>query len=215
MDKFSFTDQYQKYYRTLEPVLAKPKTKKYSTVIFFFLVVSLFGWYAIRPTIQTILYLRKEVADKIVVNQKMDDKINALITAQSLYESVSPRLTLLTDAIPENPHAVEIMKQLQQLSPPTQASLSGAQISTVPIVQTRKENESAKKTSVTYSDFPISVTLSGPYTSLSHYLSQLIAMRRIVKIQSISYAPARESASASATPFVQLVLQLNTYYELP
>lgn len=215
MDRFSLSNQYRKYYRSLEPLLAKPKTRVYSTIIFFFLVVSLFGWYAIRPTIQTILYLRREIVDKTSVNQKMDGKITALITAQSLLESVQTRLALLTDAAPVDPNAVDITRQLQKLTALTSASLSAIQVSTVPIVQTATGSSTIKKNSVTYASFPITMSISGPYAYLSAFLSELLTMRRIITIQSISFSPNTESGVTFNTPTLQLVLQLTAYHESP
>lgn len=215
MDRFSLSNQYRKYYKSLEPLLSKPKTRVYSTVIFFFLVVSLFGWYAIRPTIQTILYLRREIVDKTSVNQKMDEKINALITAQNLLESVETRLALLTDAAPFDPNAVDVTRQLQQLTTFTSASLSAIQVSTVPIVQTATGASTIKKGSVTYASFPITISVSGPYAHLAAFLSELLTMRRIITIQSISFSPDTESGIAFTTPTLQLVLQLLAYNESP
>ena len=78
--------RYRKYYHSLEPVLAKPRSKAYTTIVFSFLAVSLFGWYAIMPTIQTILFLQREIKDKTQLSTQMEDKIAALIEAQSYYQ---------------------------------------------------------------------------------------------------------------------------------
>src|SRR3989339_1155323 len=134
MDKFSLPQEYRKYYRSLEPMLKKPKTKQYSTVIFFFLTVALFGWFAIKPTIQTILYLQREIVDKKAVNTQMDDKINALIEAQAILENIQPQLEVISYTIPTNPQAVDIARQLKNLAEVSQASLSAIQIASVPIL---------------------------------------------------------------------------------
>ena len=68
-------DRYKRYYLSMEPVLTKPVNQAYTAIIFSFLAVSLFGWYAIRPTVQTIVTLKREIADKTVLNKQMEDKI--------------------------------------------------------------------------------------------------------------------------------------------
>jgi len=210
--KFEIPDQYRKYYRSLEPILAKPKTKIYSTVIFFFLVVSLFGWYAIRPTIQTILYLQREIKDKTAVNKKMDDKIQALIQSQSIMESIQQKLPLIEDAIPKNPDAIDVVRQLRDLTVSTGASVSAIQIGTIPAVQTASSSASPLTKQV---EFPVTMSVEGNYQTISLFLNSLINIRRIILIDSISFTPNKKQGSVSASPNIQLVLRMNTFYESP
>lgn len=212
MDKFSLPQDYRKYYRSLEPMLAKPKTKRYSTVIFFFLTIALFGWYAIRPTIQTILYLQREIVDKKVVNTQMDDKINALIEAQAILENIQPQIAVIASTIPKNPQAVDIARQLKNLAQTTQASLSGIQIASVPILIT---TSSAALSSyvVKHVAIPITLSIDGPYTGLASFMSGLLAMQRIVTIDSISFTPSRSGIPQSGVNEIRLQLKVTAYYQ--
>jgi len=212
MDKFSLPQEYRKYYRSLEPMLAKPKTKRYSTVIFFFLTIALFGWYAIRPTIQTILYLQKEIVDKKAVNIHMDEKINALIEAQAILENIQPRREVITKAVPKNPLAVDIARQLQNLANTTQASLSAIQIGSVPILTA---TTSAALTSyvVKHVPIPINISVDGPYFVLASFMNGLLAMQRIVTIDSIFFSPNKSGVPQPGITAIQLQLKLNAFYQ--
>jgi Tfp pilus assembly protein PilO len=213
-NKFNLPEQYRKYYHSLEPILAKPKTKMYGTVIFFFLVVSLFGWYAIKPTVQTILYLRREVVDKREVNKKMDEKIQALIESQVLLESVRQKIGLIEDAVPTTVDAIDVVRQIRDLAIVSGASVSAIQVSSVPAVQTATGSAS-KSTSVQQIDIPITVSVEGEYVSLSSFLQGLISMRRTVVIDSITFTPNRKQTIALTAPSISLVLKLNAYYQTP
>ena len=211
-NKFNLPEQYRKYYHSLEPLLAKPKTQMYSTVIFIFLVVALFGWYAVKPTIQTILYLRREIIDKKSVNKKMDEKIEALIKAQGLIDSIGTRVTFIDDAMPINPDAIDVVRQLRDIATEAGASISAIQVSSVPVLPSATASAS-KSYTIKQIDVSVTMSIEGTYDKLSAFLKSLMIMRRIVTIESISFAPNKAQVSAvSISPPIQLVLKMNTYY---
>lgn len=212
MEKFSLPQEYRKYYRSLEPILAKPKTKRYSTVIFFLLTIALFGWYAIRPTIQTILYLQREIVDKKTVNIKMDDKINALIESQALLENIQPQLNVIANTVPANPQAVDIARQLNNLSKTSQASLSAIQISSVPILLTASGSALSSPV-VKHIAFPVTVLIDGSYPVLASFMSGILAMQRIVTIDTISFTPSKSGLPQSLVNTIRLQLKLTAYYQ--
>lgn len=227
----SEVDRYKKYYQSLEPLLLSPKKRQYTTVIFSFLAVSLFGWYAIRPTIQTILYLRREIKDKTKVNQQMEEKIAALIEAQATYQTVEIDLPLLTHALPNNPNIILLVSSLRTLAGESQASLSGVQVADIPILATETpvstesaevsdELEQPPKPTVVAGknktiEIPISVTLSGTYPTVKSFLEGLLNFRRIVSIESVSFASGTNETKKSApnTGSMQITLKLKTFYE--
>lgn len=192
------------------PVFAKPKTKAYSTVIFFFLVIALFGWYAIKPTIQTILFLQREIVDKTDLNKKMDEKINALIIAQNTMDAVQNKLSLLEVAIPSNPDAVDVAKQIQNLTTANQASISAAQISTVPILIDKSLN---KKPGETYMEFPVNVTFTGEYANLKTVLTTVTGLQRALSISSLTMNATKDSVSTkSASTAIQAIIKVTAFY---
>lgn len=168
--------------------------KTYSTAIFSFLAVSLFGLYAVLPTMRTILYLKREIRDKTSVNKQMEDKIASLIESQAVFEASGGRLSLLFDAIPQGPNPVELSRTLIQLAQNSSASMSSVAVSSVPFV-------AQKKTS-----FPVTVVMGGSYPALKELLDSMLSLRRIVSIDAIRFSP-----NTGGVP-LQLVLQLEAYY---
>jgi len=211
--QFNLPNQYKKYYQQLEPMLAKPKTRTYSTVIFFFLVVALFGWYAIRPTIQTILYLRREIIDKKEINEKMDTKINALIQAQALLENVQTKLPLAADAIPQNPEAIDVVRVIRDLASQAGASISAIQVSAVPVIVESSASASSKAFAVKNVEFSITASIEGTYQTLSSFFTNLISMRRVFVIDSLTFSTNKSSQTVVASPLIQLNMKVLTYYQ--
>lgn len=200
----------RRYYRQLEPTIKKPQIGAATSAVFSFLAVSLFVWYAIRPTAQTIIYLRREIADKTLLNQKMEDKISALIEAQASYEEMYDRLTLLDQALPPNPDPVLLARQLRNLALVSQASVSAIQVASLPLI-IQKETPEAKLTpSKPRGAFPVSVVLSGEYPTIKAFLQRLLTLRRIVTIESLNIRHESEEGGSS----LQLLVRLNGHYLL-
>jgi Tfp pilus assembly protein PilO len=221
--------RYRRYYQNLEPMLQKPKGKVYTTIVFSFLAVSLFGWYAIRPTVQTILYLRREIQDKTEINKKMEDKITSLIEAQANYEQVSQQIQSVYQALPETPKPAELIIQLRNLASASGVMISSLQLPTVPLLGQEATPGAAKAISKTdpakpsgkQGEVSLTMAIRGSYEAIRSYLDGIINMRRVVWIEDMSILPARDEslrASDSATPqgsFLQLVLKLKGYYLVP
>ncbi len=215
-------ERYRRYYQSLEPLLAKPRAQNYTAVIFSFLVISLFGLYAIRPTIQTILTLKREIQDKTEISQKMEEKIAALIEAQAAYSEVEGSLPLINQALPDSAEAIPLIIQLRNLANITGVELVAAQLPAVPLLG--KEATPAAKSKIPTAangkeqalDFSIGIT--GPYTSIQAFLAGIQEMRRIVTIKSLGVASDRtvpQQASGSAVTIgqqLQLTLKLTSYY---
>lgn len=204
---------YNQYYRTFTKTVEEPKSRLYSGAIFSFLAISLFGLYAILPTVRTILFLRREIVDKTQVNKQMEDKISALIEAQAQYEAAGSDITLVDNAIPANPKPVELALTLRNLAKTTSASMSALQIASVPLLG-QEATAAAQKQPPKLSSFPIALTTNGPFTSLKSYLDGLVSLQRIITIEAVRIAPATETTgSPTGGVMLQLVLQLKAYYQ--
>lgn len=184
----------------------KPENRASTAAIFSFLAVSLFGWYAIRPTVQTILFLRREIIDKTRVNQQMEDKITSLIEAQATYEEAQPLLPLVEEAIPTIPDAAGLIIQLRNLAVLSGASISAMQVPSVSLLG-EASGSAAKKIQ---GEFALTVAITGPYETIKTFLDGLLSMRRIVTMDMIEIRP--QKAEKSAQEVLQLLLKLKAYY---
>lgn len=215
-------ERYRRYYQSLEPILGKPRAQSYTAVVFSFLVVSLFGLYAIRPTIQTILTLKREIQDKTDISQKMEDKIGALIQAQAAYTQVESSLPVINEALPDSPEAIPLVIQLRNLARNNGLTLSSVQLPAMPLLGKEAAPSGAKPTAPAsvpgQQSLKFTIAVVGPYAAIQAFLAGIQEMRRIVVVESMSVAPdttADPSASASAVSVgnrLQLFLTLSSYY---
>ncbi|MCX6791643.1 MAG: type 4a pilus biogenesis protein PilO [Candidatus Gottesmanbacteria bacterium] len=210
--------RYKRYYQSLEPALQKPATRAYTAIIFSFLVVSLFGWYAIRPTMQTIFTLRREIADKTDLNKKMEDKISALIEAQAAYQEVEPDLPVVDQALPETSDAVRAARDLQAIAADSRVTITTISISSLPLTNDTGQGEQQATGSDKLANFPISLSVTGAYPDIKTFTLGILNVRRIMQITSMLFSPISSTeavASGSATPTgtqIKLDLKLKLFY---
>lgn len=203
-------DGLHRYYKKIEPILKKPRMRASTSAVFSFLAISLFAWYAIRPTAQTIIHLRREIADKTTLNKQMEDKITTLIEVQEKYQAIQHRLPLLKQAIPENPDVTILVRQLQNIAVFSGASISSIQIPNIPILGQEATPGAKLAQQKPTESFPVMITLIGEYPALKSCIDQLLTLRRITSIDSISFKQG--PAIAPYINNLQVSLKLTSYY---
>ncbi len=191
-------------------MMKKPKMRASTTAIFSFLAISLFAWYAIRPTAQTIIHLRREIADKTTLNEQMENKITALIEAQATFQEIEDRLPVIRQALPNNPDAIILARQLNNLASYTGASVSAIQIPSLPVLGREATPGANLAPGKPLEDFPVSVVLTGQYASLKAFMDGLLKMRRIASVDTISLKLGL--SKLVLLDELQLSLKLTSYY---
>lgn len=209
--------RYKRYYQSIGEVAIKPQTRAYTTAIFSFLAISLFGWYAIRPTLQTILFLQKEIDDNKLVNTQMEEKIGKLIEAHATYQSVQPDLPYLVQALPPAPEVLTAIGQIRNIAVIRGASISAITSSGAPLLS--KEQNAPNKTTTLKSSrkvksVPLSIVVIGSFDSLLGIIEDILSLRRIVTIETLNFTPNRESDQQVLVGSVplKLVMKVNAHY---
>ena len=71
----------------------------------------------------------------------MENKISTLIEVQATYETIKDRLPVIEQALPFNPDAVILARQLRNLAVINGASISAIQIPSLPLLGQRQRRE--------------------------------------------------------------------------
>lgn len=210
LNQSNLDTQFHRYYQRLTPIMKKPKMRASTTAVFSFLAISLFTWYAIRPTAQTIIFLRREISDKTTLNEQMENKITALIEAQETYETIKDRLPVVQQALPPNPDGVILARQIRNLAVISGASIAAIQVPSLPILGREATPGAKLAPPKPLEEFPINVVLTGPYSSLKTFIDGLLTLRRITSIDTINIRPAvRQGLSLDS---LQLSIKIQSYY---
>ena len=143
-----------KYFRTL-PYLNQERTQKFVGIVLTLLAVMFFGFFAVNPTISTILKLKKEVAD-----------------SQFAYND----LPIIIDAIPIEPNIHLLFAQIQAIASQSNVRIKNLQNFEVEVI---KNNKALGKQYYTYS---FAISGNGSFENISSFISSITGMQRIVSI---------------------------------
>lgn len=190
-------------YRKVSPIIniKSKKQASYLTLTLSLFTLSIFGLFAIRPTIITAFSLSKNISDLNKLNIDYENKIGSLIRAQSEYEKIRDDLTLVSAALPTYTDFNKLASAIERFAEREQVTINQLQIDSVSISQLPSTGK--------VRSFGFSLVGIGNYQSLSAFIAHLLNFKRIVRIDSLEYA--KEGATTSAT--LRLNLKGVTYYE--
>lgn len=145
----------------------------------------------------------------------MDEKISALIEANSAYENAQTLLPVLSEVIPKQAEALDLVSQINNLATEKKVTLSSLQMTNVPL--TSSTSSANPKNIQPHAELPITFNVEGAYSSIVEFLKELVAMRRLTTIPSMNFVPVKPTvllASESAKPSsIKVSINLLGYYE--
>lgn len=186
------------------PDFKQKKTQDITTIVLTLIALSLFGIFAINPTVSTITELRRELVDNESVVESMSTKIRSLNTLQTEYNTISPDLPLLEAALPAQPQAPALTGQLQALGEQNGVQVIRIQVETIPLIGKGKDQKPSPTGDYSYG---FSVTVHGTESQIDTFLTAVTNFDRIITLQQITL-----SAIPDQTDKWQLFLKGQAYY---
>lgn len=184
-------------YLKLFPQL-QDKGKEYTTLLLTLGALSLFGIFAIKPTITTIVELKKQLADSTFAEGKLQQKILALGQLQAQYSELSSDLPAIFTAVPKNPEVPLLIGKIQSLTQKNNLSLSQLQVDDVEVTKLTPATQTAS--------YALSLSVAGSISDLQAFLTDITRMDRIVTLDTLSYTTdAKEGAS--------MTIKLKAFYK--
>ncbi|MCL5970321.1 MAG: type 4a pilus biogenesis protein PilO [Patescibacteria group bacterium] len=187
MDKNNKNKEFLKFnkkYLKMLPDLKDKKTQNFIGLGFTLLSLSIFGIFAINPTVSTIVQLRKQIKDNEGYYEKLDRKINNLSMLQTKYNLLQQDLSLILIAIPETPTVPRFTGQLQTLAKENNIKLGRVQTSEVDLFPSKNDSK--------LYFFGFSIEAQGSYENLLNFLSSLVNFERTTTIEAISISPGND-----------------------
>jgi len=178
-------NRYRRYFTDVRRFYRQKKVRVYTEIVFSILTIAFFLFFAIKPTVVTITGLIKEINDKKMVTQKLEEKISNLNLAQQEYLSVENDLYLINQALPEDPQVSVLVRQIEGLCLKTGVSLEGIQYSSLDIRNKIVKNNKPQS-------IEIKLVVSGGYQNLKNFLYSLNNFRRIFQIDSFGFKTSKE-----------------------
>ncbi len=172
--------RYRRYFTDLSHFYRSKKAKTYLGIIFSLLTVIFFIVFAIKPTLITITQLIRQIKDQKMVVKELEKKITQLSQAQNEYLAIEPDLYLLDQALPQDPQAILLIKQLETLAYQNGVGISRLRFNEFNL--TEKGTGKSEKQAISFN-----FSVFGNFNNLKSFLTSLANLRRIVLVESFSF----------------------------
>lgn len=150
-------------------------------IVFFALV-------AIRPTLNTMAELIKQIEDKKQMDQKLSLKITALSTAQAELATKQTDALVLDRAVPSTPLFSHFLKQIEKTCSQNQVTIISLTTQAVPI----ERDPQTIQGGTNLESIPITLSVRGTYSQLLLVLRQISGLQRLVVIDRVDIFPTTD-----------------------
>lgn len=188
------SNKYSRYFTYIKPVTKLPIIKNYGPTIFTLLTMSVLIFFAIKPTVETILVLQKKLDDSEEVLQKITQKANNLSLARKNYDSLSQNIKDKTySLIPNTVTLKSIIQDLETTAKIHEASVSALQIQ--PLVIDTTSETAAESAIGSLTEIAFTFNTEGNYQNLISLLQDLKMSSRLISIDSLSLSKGGEGTT--------------------
>lgn len=167
----------------------RPNLKIYLELILSLSTITIFAFFAIKPTILTILELNKEINAKQATTTILKQKIKNLQTANNVLQQEPQNIKVINESVPKSGQIEILVKQIENMT--TESSLQVLSLSSSDVIllgnktDTKKAQDLAKLVSDS-SELPFNFSASGSYQNILLFLNKIENLRRPIKIDSIA-----------------------------
>lgn len=150
--------------------------------------ISVFGLFALRPTLLTIAKLYREIQAKEEMVVQLNQKAQNLVQAQTIYNQQRERIGLLDFSIPDKPAPELFVRQIEGLVGKHNVEILGLSIGKATLLGTSTEEDGKAGSELPEKVGGISFSLSakGNYSSIFSFLSDFESLRRPVKVETFT-----------------------------
>lgn len=182
---------YSRYFTYVKPFTKIPIVKNYGSTIFSLLTISLLIYFAIKPTVETILVLQKKLADSNEVLEKVTQKANNLSLGKQNYDNLDVSVTdKIASLVPDTVSLNTIITALEQAAKINEASVSALQIQPL-VIDTKMDKNQVG----TISEISFIFNTEGEYKNLVSLLGALKTSNRLISVDSLSLSKANDGTT--------------------
>lgn len=171
-----------RYYTYIRPVFTNPKVRSYSPIIFSIFTMMLFGFFAIRPTIGTIIGLQKGIEEQKQILATLETKSDNLVLGNTNLQNIDEETRQKIDRLlPTYTDAPSLISALTTLAEQVDASISGLQVEAVELVGPPTGFVAKEQ----LQELTFTFNISGNYLNFREALRAMTEFNRLLNINSI------------------------------
>jgi len=168
--KSSYRSFVDKYYH------ARDEDERQKFIAYFYITISLFtlsffGFFAIRPTIITIVNLNRQLKDNEQVLERIKQKQQDLAKLTALQDSLKNEIPLIEKAVPNVPKIPHLSRQIETVALKNNVNLTSLNFGAIDV---------GGATSESLLSFSISITAEGAENDVNKFIRDLTSMDRLL-----------------------------------
>jgi Tfp pilus assembly protein PilO len=176
----------------------KPVTRVSLELVLSIMTVILFSVLALRPTLNTMSKLVKEIEDKRQVDDALTKKLAALNTAQNEFFTYKDRFTILETAVYENLTLEDTLFAIEYLAQKSGVALQTLRIKEFPVgnlgaeVEKSDAQQASSASKKVIGIYSVALSFSGDYQNIVAFFKEVESVRPLFSIQSFSFSIRRD-----------------------
>ncbi len=168
--KSSYRSFVDRYYH------ARDEDERQKFIAYFYITISLFtlsffGFFAIRPTIITIVNLNRQLKDNEQVLERIKQKQQDLAKLTALQDSLKNEIPLIEKAVPNVPKIPYLSRQIETVALKNNVNLTSLNFGAIDV---------GGATSESLLSFSISITAEGAENDVNKFIRDLTSMDRLL-----------------------------------
>lgn len=174
---------YSRYFTYIQPALRSPIVKTYGSTVFTLIALSIFIFFAIKPTVETIVVLQKKLTDSQEVLRQITQKNENLTQARKNYQNLDPNLkSKISSTVPTDSQLRSTLQSLEAAAISSQASISAIQVQPLTI-----DNKQRDIKNLSLSEIQFTFNVESNYENLLAILTRLKTSNRLIAIDNITF----------------------------
>lgn len=209
VNKSKFKQFSSSYVTGVKSFSSGPVAKVSIQLLLFLFMVSFFGFFALKPTIVTIVDLQSQIKLKKDVDLKLGQKVQALQKAQLSFAKVQSYLATIDKTLPPGADFTRFERELEYLAMKNNIILFDGRFGGFNVIGNPKANSTKKAGSkLNYTTLDFNLGISGSYQNLKNFLRDLENLDRLVTIKDLSFSKQTQTKGAE----LQIKLNAQTFY---
>lgn len=205
----------------IQKLQSSKRAKDYSLVIVFFVVFSVFVWFAIRPNLITAFSLQQELTELREKDAHYEEVILSIVDFQSKLESNRDRLYLLDEALPQKPLVHDIVVDIQDAAEESNLSILRLELREVEVLsKVGTQNMSANtapsqnnRTVPQQKEYMLTIASQSSEESINTFMNNLTSNRRLKLVNQLVFSPnIRTSQDSTASASLRVQFEVTGLY---
>jgi Tfp pilus assembly protein PilO len=199
-----------KYSQDLRRYYRLPAVQTSLTLVLSVFVMAFFIAFALRPTIISIVTLKKNITESEKTLKTLETKVSNLQKASRELDQIKPFLPTLNKEIPNDGAKYSpLVVAVEGLAAQTGVQLESESLGST-LLFSRLLSPFSPHKNQNIVVLPFTVRVIGTYPNVDSFLSKLVSLERIIMVESVTIS--REASTKNSDGLVALNISGNAYY---